>query len=240
MPTDTAPPTPFTSSHRACGWSGRWRTTNTPRAYAGRTARSSHTASPASQVRASVWTTAQTTIPPAPRATSRTVPTRAARATPASSDRGNPAVQEASTQRTPRMPPGQVCALASVRPTDPLSSVGCRPRTGRGAGDGARQGAAMGCVVQARGVRKTYRSGPVTALDGVDVDVETGELVAIVGASGTGKSTLLSCLPGLETVDAGVVVVEGERLDRLDDDGRTARRGRRMGFVFQDFHLLPV
>src|SRR5919202_573532 len=166
MPTDTAPPTPFTSSHRACGWSGRWRTTNTPRAYAGRTARSSHTASPASQVRASVWTTAQTTIPPAPRATSRTVPTRAARATPASSDRGNPAVQEASTQRTPGMPPGQVCALASVRPTDPLSSVGCRPRTGRGAGDEARQGAAMDCGVQARGVGKTYRSDRVTALDG--------------------------------------------------------------------------
>ena len=98
----------------------------------------------------------------------------------------------------------------------------------------------MDYVVQARGVRKTYRGGRVTALDGVDVDVETGELVAIVGASGSGKSTLLSCLSGLETVDAGVVVVDGERLDRLDDDRRTAHRGRRMGFVFQDFHLLPV
>jgi putative ABC transport system ATP-binding protein len=98
----------------------------------------------------------------------------------------------------------------------------------------------MDYVVQARGVRKTYRGGRVTALDGVDVDVETGELVAIVGASGSGKSTLLSCLSGLETVDAGVVVVEGERLDRLDDDRRTVHRGRRMGFVFQDFHLLPV
>jgi putative ABC transport system ATP-binding protein len=95
-------------------------------------------------------------------------------------------------------------------------------------------------VVRGRGIRKTYRGGRVTALDGVDLDVEAGELVAVVGASGSGKSTLLSCLSGLETVDAGVVVVEGQRLDRLDDDRRTAHRGRRMGFVFQDFHLLPV
>jgi putative ABC transport system ATP-binding protein len=107
---------------------------------------------------------------------------------------------------------------------------------------GAREGArVMDRIVSARGVRKVYRSGSVVeALKGVDLDIPTGELMAIVGQSGSGKTTLLNCLSGLESIDAGEILVGGADLAALSDNDRTEYRARSMGFVFQAFNLLPV
>jgi ABC-type lipoprotein export system ATPase subunit len=96
-------------------------------------------------------------------------------------------------------------------------------------------------VVHARGLVKSYGEGraAVRVLDGADVEVERGELVAVVGRSGSGKSTLLHVLGGLDRADAGTIELAGARIDRLDERGLTAVRRREIGFVFQAFHLLP-
>ncbi len=83
------------------------------------------------------------------------------------------------------------------------------------------------------------RYGARTVLDGLSLAVEPGEVVAIVGESGTGKSTLLNLIGGLEQPDAGSVVLAGTDLGTLDDDGRTRLRCRAVGFVFQAFHIVP-
>lgn len=80
---------------------------------------------------------------------------------------------------------------------------------------------------------------PRTVLAGISLDVRPGELVAILGESGVGKSTLLNLIAGLERVDAGSVSVDGIDLAPLDDDALTAFRREKIGFVFQAFHLLP-
>jgi putative ABC transport system ATP-binding protein len=92
------------------------------------------------------------------------------------------------------------------------------------------------------GLRKAYgeSTGRVVALDGVDVEVRPGELLAIRGPSGSGKTTLLHCLAGLATPDAGQVLVDGRDLAALPDDERSTLRGERMGFVFQSLNLLPA
>lgn len=97
-------------------------------------------------------------------------------------------------------------------------------------------------IIVARGVEKTYDTGSVKvhALRGVDLDVRRGEMVAIMGPSGCGKTTLLNCLSGLDTIDAGEVLIDGEDLNKLSDARRTEFRARRMGFVFQFYNLLPV
>jgi ABC-type lipoprotein export system ATPase subunit len=97
-------------------------------------------------------------------------------------------------------------------------------------------------IIAARAVRKTYVEGTVSvpALSGVDMAVAPGEMVAIMGPSGCGKTTLLNCLSGLDTFDAGDVRIEGVSLSEMSDRERTAYRGRRMGFVFQFYNLLPV
>ncbi|HWT93166.1 MAG TPA: ABC transporter ATP-binding protein [Solirubrobacteraceae bacterium] len=96
-------------------------------------------------------------------------------------------------------------------------------------------------VVSARGLTKGFGTGRATrrVLDGADLDVRRGELVAIVGRSGTGKSTLLHVLAGLDRVDAGTIELDGERVDGASDRRLTALRVRSVGFVFQFFHLVP-
>lgn len=79
----------------------------------------------------------------------------------------------------------------------------------------------------------------LTILENLDLAVPHGERLAIVGRSGSGKSTLLGLLAGLDSPSSGKVLVDGIEISSLDEDGRAAVRGRKMGFVFQSFQLLP-
>ena len=96
-------------------------------------------------------------------------------------------------------------------------------------------------ALEAHGLGKHYVGGDggvITVLDGVDLAVECGEMVAIIGASGAGKSTLLHLLGALDRPTTGEVVVAGQALSSLDDDAVSALRNRTVGFVFQFHHLL--
>lgn len=97
-------------------------------------------------------------------------------------------------------------------------------------------------IVEAAGVGKDYDSGPsaVRALAGVSLRIECGEVVAVMGPSGCGKTTLLNCLAGLDTVTAGTIRIAGQDLGGLSDAELTRFRARFMGFVFQEYNLLPV
>jgi putative ABC transport system ATP-binding protein len=97
-------------------------------------------------------------------------------------------------------------------------------------------------VLRLVGVSRVYGSGEqaVTALAGVDLDIRAGELVAIMGASGSGKSTLLSIAGGLQQPSSGEVIVEGRALSGLDIKEMARLRRRSLGFVFQDFNLIPT
>jgi ABC-type lipoprotein export system ATPase subunit len=100
----------------------------------------------------------------------------------------------------------------------------------------------MAAIVEAVDVRKVYDTGKVSvsALQGVDLTVEQGEMVSIMGPSGCGKTTLLNCLSGLDAYDSGDVRIEGTSLSAMSDRQRTDYRARRMGFVFQFYNLIPV
>ena len=102
--------------------------------------------------------------------------------------------------------------------------------------------AAADAIVLARGVRKTYDTGRVRvdALNGVDLALRRGEMVAVMGPSGCGKTTLLNCLSGIDEIDGGEVLIEGVSLADLPDRARTRYRAERMGFVFQFYNLMPV
>ena len=91
-------------------------------------------------------------------------------------------------------------------------------------------------VLSGHGLVKYY--GDVVGLAGVDVAVRSGEALAVMGPSGNGKTTLLHVLAGILTPDQGQVWLAGERVDQLNDAGRTVLRRRRLGFVFQDNQLL--
>jgi putative ABC transport system ATP-binding protein len=95
-------------------------------------------------------------------------------------------------------------------------------------------------VIEARALVKTYPGPPaVHALGPVDLRIQRGEYLAIVGPSGSGKSTLLNLLGLLDEPTSGEYLFDGQPTAGLRDDERTALRGRRVGFVFQDFQLLP-
>jgi len=98
-----------------------------------------------------------------------------------------------------------------------------------------------GAIIEIRDLRKVYRVGEVEvpALRGVDLTVQAGEFLSIVGPSGSGKSTLFHIIGGLTPPTAGVVKVGGEDLAAMTDAGRTRMRRRTVGFVFQKFNLLP-
>ncbi len=93
-------------------------------------------------------------------------------------------------------------------------------------------------IVTLRGVYREYPSG-VTALRDVDLDIDRGELVAIVGPSGSGKSTMLNVMGTLDRPSAGQVLIEGINVAELSDRELSALRATRIGFVFQHFHLAP-
>jgi putative ABC transport system ATP-binding protein len=97
-------------------------------------------------------------------------------------------------------------------------------------------------AAQAAELRKVYGSGPtaVVALDGVSATFPAGEFTAIMGPSGSGKSTFMHCLAGLDTASSGEVYVGGDRLSGMSDKRLTALRRDRVGFVFQQFNLLPT
>lgn len=97
-------------------------------------------------------------------------------------------------------------------------------------------------IAQMQGVKKNFGKGEtlIKALDGVDFEIEKGEFVAILGASGSGKSTFLNLLGGLDKATEGTVIVDNNRLNDLTSDQITEFRRKYIGFVFQDYNLIPV
>ncbi len=96
-------------------------------------------------------------------------------------------------------------------------------------------------VLSVRNLRKSYRGTgeEVVVLRGVNLDVGSGERVALTGESGSGKSTLLHLIAGLDAVDGGEILLDGANITRLSDAGRAALRRDRLGLVFQQFNLVP-
>ena len=101
---------------------------------------------------------------------------------------------------------------------------------------------AEACVVELHAVHKTYRLGQhvIPALQGVDLSVRRGELLALTGPSGSGKSTILNLCGLIDTPDSGDIVLDGKKINGLDEVQRTLLRRDALGFVFQNFNLVPV
>ena len=97
-------------------------------------------------------------------------------------------------------------------------------------------------ILQAKNLKKYYGKGEteVRALDGINLEIETGEFVAITGTSGSGKSTLLHMLGGLDTPTSGTISVGNTELSGLNDEQLTVFRRRRIGFIFQNYNLIPT
>lgn len=97
-------------------------------------------------------------------------------------------------------------------------------------------------IIESHEIHKTYDTGriKVHALRGVDLQVTKGEMIAIMGSSGCGKTTLLNCLSGLDDLTEGKVLIEGHDLNTLSDNKKTDYRAKRIGFVFQAYNLIPV
>ncbi len=98
-------------------------------------------------------------------------------------------------------------------------------------------------ILEAKNLKKYYPMGEtydmIKALDGVDLSVEEGEFVAIVGKSGSGKSTLLHMLGGLDTLTEGEIIIDSKNISKMSRDEMTIFRRRKIGFVFQNYNLLP-
>ena len=97
-------------------------------------------------------------------------------------------------------------------------------------------------ILQSRGLKKYYGRGEteVRALDNVDLDIERGKFTAIIGTSGSGKSTLLNMLGGLDVPSAGSILVDHTELAKLNSEEATVFRRKQIGFVFQNYDLVPV
>lgn len=96
-------------------------------------------------------------------------------------------------------------------------------------------------LLTVRALEKSYAGaeGRVPVLRGIDMEVAAGETLALTGESGSGKSTLLHLIGGLDTADAGSIVMNGQDISRLDDAGRAAVRRSNLGIIFQQFNLIP-
>jgi putative ABC transport system ATP-binding protein len=96
--------------------------------------------------------------------------------------------------------------------------------------------------IEIHNLTKTYKLGrtSVEALRGIDLSIDTPEIIGIVGPSGSGKTTLLNILGGIDLATSGTVSINDEKLGDLDDNARTAIRRREIGFIFQTFSLIPV
>src|SRR5271170_458648 len=97
-------------------------------------------------------------------------------------------------------------------------------------------------MIEVRGLKKSIRNGSRTVeiLKGIDLKVPQGQFLAIMGASGSGKSTLLGLLAGLDSPTEGEVLIDGTEISRLPEDKLAEVRGRKLGFVFQSFQLIPT
>ncbi len=104
------------------------------------------------------------------------------------------------------------------------------------------EGPAAGPMIRVEGLRRTFGEGEaaVHALKGVSFEIPRGELVALKGRSGSGKTTLLNLVGGLDTADAGRILIDGTDLSSLGEDGLLELRRDRIGFIFQSFGLLPI
>ena len=100
----------------------------------------------------------------------------------------------------------------------------------------------MDAVLKAAGLKKYYGKGEalVKALDGVDLEIERGKFTAIIGTSGSGKSTLLNMLGGLDTPTEGSIRIGGTELAKLTSEEATVFRRKQIGFIFQNYNLVPV
>ena len=100
----------------------------------------------------------------------------------------------------------------------------------------------MSNIVEMRGVTKIYgeKENQVLALHNIDLDIEKGSVVSVVGASGSGKSTLLNIMGGVDTPSDGTVYVDGKEITKYNDDELSIFRRRKVGFIFQAYHLIPV
>ncbi len=96
-------------------------------------------------------------------------------------------------------------------------------------------------MIKLNGIRKTYIMGEtlVHALNGVDLHIETGEFVSIIGPSGSGKSTLMNVIGALDIADEGTYYLDGENVETLSEYELGVIRNKKIGFIFQQFNLLP-
>lgn len=124
----------------------------------------------------------------------------------------------------------------------PAPELNSRSRATTVPGASTQSSRGTGALIEMTQAVKTYGAGDtqVQALRGVSLRVERGEMVAIMGQSGCGKTTLLNCISGLDTLDGGRVTIAGKDLATMHDSARTRFRATNMGFIFQTYNLLPV